>query len=397
MSLEKIFRRTVSTLIIVSILLFSAAVHAEIYTGEGKYIMSEGENLGVAKERAKADAMRNAAEKAGTYIKSYTRTKNLVLEEDIIETMTANILKLVESPHFYPLKEVDNLEGILIRVTVKVQIDDSDINRWLNKNEQEKSMLVAQNEALRKANTEQARQIENLKRQLANATTKHDKETITENFAAEDKKFLSNQKVDAAQKLFDKGDYDGAIKLCNEAIELDSDNALAWGLLGIACGRLGQYERAIVDFNKAIKLNPNDDIAYNNRGVAYSKLGNKYSLVDRIFDVKSEDYYKSLEYFTNAIQDFNKAIELNPNSYSAYNNLGIVYSSLDLYELAIQKFNKAIQINPNYASAYHNRGAAFNSLKKFKQAITDYDKAIELDPHDTLAKVLREKIKELGH
>ena len=63
--------------------------------------MSEGENLGVSKERAKADAMRNASEKAGVYVKNYTRTKNLTLEEDIIETMTANILKLVEDPKFY--------------------------------------------------------------------------------------------------------------------------------------------------------------------------------------------------------------------------------------------------------------------------------------------------------
>lgn len=73
--------------------------------------MSEGENLGVAKECAKADAIRNASEKSGVYVKNYTSTKNLMLEEDIIETMTANILKLVENPHFYPLETIDNLEG----------------------------------------------------------------------------------------------------------------------------------------------------------------------------------------------------------------------------------------------------------------------------------------------
>ena len=108
---------------------------AEVYIGEGSYIMSEDENLGVAKERAKSDAMRNAAEKAGVYVKNYTRTKNLMLEEDIIETITANILKLVENPKFLSYEQLDNLEGLLIRVIVKVQIDDSDINRWLNKNE----------------------------------------------------------------------------------------------------------------------------------------------------------------------------------------------------------------------------------------------------------------------
>ena len=100
--MRKIFRRTVSMLFAVAIMFFVAVTHAEIYTGEGAYVMSEGENLGVAKERAKADAMRNACEQAGVYVKSYSRSKNFELEEDIIETMTNNIIKLIEEPHFYP-------------------------------------------------------------------------------------------------------------------------------------------------------------------------------------------------------------------------------------------------------------------------------------------------------
>ena len=95
--------------------------------------MSKVETLEVVRECAKADAMRNATEKTGVYVKSYSRSKNFELDEDVIETMTANILKLIEKPIFQMLEEVDNLEGVLIRVTVKVQVDDSDINRWLNK------------------------------------------------------------------------------------------------------------------------------------------------------------------------------------------------------------------------------------------------------------------------
>ena len=104
---RKIFRRTISLLFIVSILSFAAITRAEIYTGEGSYVMSEGENLGVAKERAKADAMQNAAEKAGTYVKSYARMKNFKLEEDVIETIPATILKLIGTPNFFPLETVD--------------------------------------------------------------------------------------------------------------------------------------------------------------------------------------------------------------------------------------------------------------------------------------------------
>ena len=356
-------------LFIVSIMLFASATHAEIYTGEGSYIMSEGENLGVAKERAKADAMRNASEKAGTHVKSYTRTKNLMLEEDIIETMTANILKLIGNPNFSPLKEVDNLEGVLIHVIVQVQIDDSDILRWLNKDSQEKSTLVSQNEDLRKANEEQARQIEELKRQLAQSTTKEEKERIAKEFADEDKIFLSNQKVIEGWKIYNTGDYNGAVKIFSEAIELNPKNALAYYGRAYAYDDLKKYQQAIEDCTKSIQFNsPRLVDAYNNRGEAYRKLGN----------------------YAQAINDYNKALELNPNYFKAYNNRGIAYRNLGKYDMAFQDYDKALELNPNYVYAYNNRGWAYFCLKKYQQALKDFDKALELNPNFTPAKNNRE-------
>lgn len=365
MNWQKIFRLTVFMSLIGLILSFAAVTHAEIYSGKGSYVMNEGENLGVAKERAKADAMRNASEKAGVYVKSYTRARNFELEEDIIETMTANILKLVDAPKFLPYEQLDNLEGLLIRVVVKVQIDDSDINRWLNKNEQEKSTLVAQNEALRKANADQERQIAELKRQLAD--NPQDREQLAKKFSDADKNFLSNQKVDESRKLFSKGDYIGMIKLCNEAIDLNPDNALAYNGRGVAYDVLKQYEQSIQDFNKAIQLNPNFDYAYNNRGNAY---------------LNQQQYDR-------AIADYNYAIKINPNFALAYNNRGFAYFSLRQYEQAIQDFNKAIQLNPNDVMAYTYRGFIYGFTGNFKQGIADANKAIELNPKFDLAYQLR--------
>ena len=45
MSRRKVFRRIVSALIVAAILLVNAVSHAEIYTAEGSYVMSEVENL----------------------------------------------------------------------------------------------------------------------------------------------------------------------------------------------------------------------------------------------------------------------------------------------------------------------------------------------------------------
>lgn len=336
--------------------------------------MNEGENLGVAKERAKADAMRNACEKAGTYVKSYSLARNLELEEDIIETMTANIVKLVESPSFLPYEQLDNLEGLLISVTIKVQIDSSDITRWLNKNNNEKSALVAENEALRKTNVEQERQIAELKRQLK--VNPQDKEQIVKKFNDIDNIFLSNQRFIEAWKLYDKGDYLGAIKLHTEAIELNPNNALAYYGRAYAYDDLENYQMAIEDCTKAVQFDsPRLVDAYNNRGEAYRKSGN----------------------YPKAIQDYNKAIEFNPNYFKAYNNRGIAYRNLKQYDQAIKDYNKALELNPHYYFAYNNRGWAYYCLKQYQKALKDFDKALEINPNFTQAKNNREAcLKAMG-
>jgi len=376
MSFRKIFRRAVSMFFVVSIMLFAAVTHAEIYTGEGSYIMSEGENLGVAKERAKADAMHNAAEKAGTYVKSYARSKNFELEEMIIETMTSNILKLIGNPTFLPYEQLDNLEGLLIRVTVNVNIENDDVLKWLNKSENEREELVKQNEALIKANIEQEKQIAELKRQLAKSTTAEDKERITQAFANEDKIFLSNQKVSEAWKVYYTGDYNGSIKIFTEAIELNPQNGLAYYGRAYAYNDLKNYRQAIEDCSKAVQFdNPRLIDAYNNRGEAYRKSGN----------------YKQ------AIADYNKAIEMNPQYVKAYNNRGIAYKNLGNYEQAFADYAKAIKLDQNYPFAYYNRAYAYLQQKNYKQAIADFSKYIQLVPNDTDAYIERGLCyKELG-
>jgi len=78
----------------------------------------------------------------------------------------------------------------------------------------------------------------------------------------------------------------------------------------------------------------------------------------------AEDYLKAgntkyeLKDYKGALQDYNKAIELNTNYAYAYYNRGIAKYELKDYSGAIQDFTKAIELDPNYAVTYYNRGAA---------------------------------------
>ena len=80
--------KTIIAAITAGNLFLPVGVNAEIksYDGVGEYIMSDFETPDVAKQRAKVYAERNAQEKAGVYIKSYTKTENLQLVDDEIVT-----------------------------------------------------------------------------------------------------------------------------------------------------------------------------------------------------------------------------------------------------------------------------------------------------------------------
>ena len=55
-----------------------------------------------------------------------------------------------------------------------------------------------------------------------------------------------------------------------------------------------------------------------------------------------------------ALNAYNKAIDLNPNDASAYNNRGLAYDNLDKDDLAIADYEKAIELNPKYGDAFNN-------------------------------------------
>jgi tetratricopeptide (TPR) repeat protein len=120
----------------------------------------------------------------------------------------------------------------------------------------------------------------------------------------------------------------------------------------------GEYDQAISDFNKALEVNPNYAYAYRNRGNAYSSKG-------------QDDQ---------AILDYGRALEVNPRDALAYYNRGNAYGRKGQYDQAISDYNKALEINPRDALAYYNRGNAYDRKGRYDQAISDFNKAIEINP-----------------
>ena len=66
------------------------------------------------------------------------------------------------------------------------------------------------------------------------------------------------------------------------------------------------------------------------------------------------------------------------------------------YEDAIEDCNKAIELNPEIAEAYNNRAIAKMNLDELQSALQDINKAIELDP-DNLSDRITELARDMGN
>ena len=108
-------------------------------------------------------------------------------------------------------------------------------------------------------------------------------------------------------------------------------------------------------------------------------------LVDKVLPLSEHHVNTGVEYVEAghheiAIQEYTKAIRLDPDYALAYYNRGSSYAHLGEYQAAINDFDNVIQIDPDNADAYHNRGRSYDQLGERHNAINDYTKAIQLDP-----------------
>lgn len=154
-------------------------------------------------------------------------------------------------------------------------------------------------------------------------------------------------------------DFGNALKKFGQILIFKPNTVVAYNNRGVIYARnLKKFNKGINEFNRAIKLNPQLPGVFNNRGNTYKMQGE----------------------LNNAIADYNKAIELNPKYAMAFNNRGIVYKTKGELDKAIKDYNKAIELNPLLPVALYNRGLAYTDKGELDRAIKDYNKAIELNP-----------------
>ena len=67
--------------------------------------------------------------------------------------------------------------------------------------------------------------------------------------------------------------------------------------------------------------------------------------------------------------NYSKAAELDTKNPDIYNNIGVIYKESRQYDRAIEEFLRAIYLNPTYAKPYNNIDVVYYAKKDFPGAI----------------------------
>lgn len=79
-----------------------------------------------------------------------------------------------------------------------------------------------------------------------------------------------------------------------------------------------------------------------------------------------------------ALNDLDRAIELDPNHVEAYESRADILNKLQRYEDALTDCNKAMALNPNSALAYINAAVALRYSGRLSEVIPILEKAVQI-------------------
>ena len=161
--------------------------------------------------------------------------------------------------------------------------------------------------------------------------------------------------------LFEANNADGAIGILTNYLKTDPKNIDILYNLGIDYFLLPkpEYQKAMAAFNEVLKIDIQNADAYFYKAMIYKE---------------SNDTAK-------AISNFQTTVEVDPDYYDAYMQLGNIYAA-QKKDLAIKYFDIAISINDTATEAQYAKAKYYQDNGEIVDAITYYKDMITRNPQD---------------
>jgi tetratricopeptide (TPR) repeat protein len=150
-----------------------------------------------------------------------------------------------------------------------------------------------------------------------------------------------------------------------------------------------KFEEALAILDKLVNDFPSTTSYRYNRAVTLFALEMyERSIADYKYlfaDLQEAEYafqianaYEQMDSLSLAIPYYSQAISIEGNNYLTFFKRGTVYLKLSEFANAIEDFDRSLQLNPEHHNSLHNRGIALYHSKKPEQACTDWCEAFQL-------------------
>jgi tetratricopeptide (TPR) repeat protein len=136
---------------------------------------------------------------------------------------------------------------------------------------------------------------------------------------------------------------------------LEGQRAVRRAAVHVARGRYGD---AVGEYKKALEVQPNDATVHNKLGICYQQLGNEGM----------------------ARREYERALALDPRYGEVWNNIGTLEQARRQFKSAVRAYKKAIETKPGLANAWKNLGSAYLAQGRVNEAFEAYQEAFRLDP-----------------
>ena len=156
-----------------------------------------------------------------------------------------------------------------------------------------------------------------------------------------------------ADKAMENYKYEDALVYLKSVLEIDESNYSALMTLSKIYSDFGMFEEAREYAEKLQKKYPDSK--------------------DTLFTLGF--VYQSLVRLKKAIALYKKFLEIEKN-YFVYLNMGMCYALLKYYRKAIENIDKAIEMEPESSEAYVEKGDCLTMMGKYDEAICEYTRLL---------------------
>jgi Flp pilus assembly protein TadD len=151
-------------------------------------------------------------------------------------------------------------------------------------------------------------------------------------------------------------------------------------VLGNSQLNAGEPSSALEAYDQAINLKPDSPEAFLGRGYAYSKLGDKTKA--RSDFEKSAQMFQIAGDYRNAALSYANLIGLDDRNPDFYLARGLCYLKLGDYQTSISDLSKAVELEPKMFSGYLNLGQAYYRAGDYQRSIDAYKSAQKIKSDD---------------